>query len=66
MTSLPDNDHSFREEISVMIGSKPKNLNLFKLATLHSSVGKVTKDGFKESNERLEFLGDATLSIVFA
>lgn len=49
-----------------MIGSKPKNLNLFKLATLHSSVGKVTKDGFKESNERLEFLGDATLSMVVA
>lgn len=66
MTSLSDKDHSFREEISVMIGSKPKNLNLFKLATLHSSVGKVTKDGFKESNERLEFLGDATLSIVVA
>lgn len=66
MTSLSDRDLSFREEISVMIGSKPKNLNLFKLATLHSSIGKVTKDGFKESNERLEFLGDATLSMVVA
>ena len=59
-------DKAFRKSITSIIGNPPKNLNLFKLATLHSSLGKVTRDGFKESNERLEFLGDAILSMIVA
>ncbi len=65
-TALSEKDHHFSDAITSIVGSKPKNLDLFKLATLHSSAGKVTKGGFRESNERLEFLGDATLSMVVA
>lgn len=43
------------------------NLELFKLAIIHSSVAKEINDqGFKESNERLEYLGDAILGAVVA
>lgn len=65
-TAPSEKDHHFSDAITSIVGSKPKNLDLFKLATLHSSAGKVTKEGFRESNERLEFLGDATLSMVVA
>jgi len=61
-----EKDHLFNDAITSIVGTKPKNLDLFKLATLHSSIGKVSKAGFRESNERLEFLGDATLSMVVA
>ena len=41
------------------IGYKFKNPNLFKLALKHRSIG-------KNSNERLEFLGDSVLSFIIA
>ncbi|GJM28695.1 MAG: ribonuclease 3 [Cyclobacteriaceae bacterium] len=56
----------FTKDIASIIGRLPKNLNLYKLATLHSSVGKLSKKGFRVSNERLEFLGDAILNMVIA
>lgn len=56
----------FSQDIANIIGGQPKNLNLYQLATLHSSAGKVSKKGFRVSNERLEFLGDAILSMVVA
>ena len=59
-------DRQFKQDISRIIGGPPQNLHLYKLAALHSSVGKVSKKGFKVSNERLEFLGDAVLSMVIA
>ena len=39
---------------------------LYKLATLHSSISKASSNGFKESNERLEYLGDAVLGTAVA
>ena len=54
------------DAISQIVGRKPKNLDLYKLATLHSSLAKTSKEGFKESNERLEFLGDAVLNMMVA
>lgn len=63
---LSTEDRQFSESISSLVGARPNNLDLFKLATLHSSIGKVSKDGHRESNERLEFLGDAILSMVIA
>ena len=45
---------------------KPINITLYKLATQHSSVAKENISGYKESNERLEYLGDAILSAVIA
>lgn len=64
--TLSENDRLFSEAITSIVGVKPINLDLFKLATLHSSAGKVTREGFRESNERLEYLGDAILSMVIA
>lgn len=49
-----------------IVGNKPLNLDLYKLSIRHSSVAKESKEGFKESNERLEYLGDAVLGAVIA
>lgn len=48
-------------------GFTPSNLELYKLATLHSSIGKSNNSsGQKDSNERLEYLGDAILGAAVA
>ena len=52
--------------LKMIIGYKPINLKLFELATIHSSVAQANVQGFKESNERLEYLGDAVLGSVVA
>ncbi len=52
-----------------IIGKRPFNLKLYVLAMKHSSVGREmegVEGGFKESNERLEYLGDAVLGAVVA
>ena len=52
--------------IKMIVGSKPFNLKPYKIATQHTSVAKSVKKGFKESNERLEYLGDSVLGMVVA
>ncbi|MCS7018846.1 MAG: ribonuclease III [Bernardetiaceae bacterium] len=52
--------------IQQITGGKPSNLQLYKLALIHSSVAREMKDGYRESNERLEYLGDAILGAVVA
>ncbi|HNP20351.1 MAG TPA: ribonuclease III [Fulvivirga sp.] len=52
--------------IVTIVGSKPLNLNLFRLATRHSSVATTNIKGQKDSNERLEYLGDAILGAAVA
>jgi ribonuclease-3 len=49
-----------------MLGYIPGNLALYKLALRHKSVASDVKKGVKNSNERLEFLGDAILGSVIA
>lgn len=44
----------------------PGNLSLYRLAFRHKSVAQNLKKGIKNSNERLEFLGDAVLGSVVA
>lgn len=51
--------------IHTIAGFSPSNLSLYKLATLHTSRSKET-NGFRESNERLEYLGDAVLGAAVA
>ena len=51
--------------IKTIAGFTPSNLALYRLATLHSSKSKET-EGFRESNERLEYLGDAILGAAVA
>lgn len=46
-------------------GFTPSNLAVYKLATIHSSKAK-ENNGFLESNERLEYLGDAILGAAVA
>jgi len=52
--------------IKMIVGSKPFNLKPYQIATQHTSVAKAVKKGFKESNERLEYLGDSVLGMVVA
>jgi ribonuclease III len=60
-------DSEFKKSIEQIVGAKPSNINLYKLAFRHTSASKNTVfNGFKESNERLEFLGDAVLGMVIA
>lgn len=49
-----------------MTGSKPFNLALYKLALTPAGLGEESSRGFRISNERLEFLGDAFLGAIIA
>ena len=51
--------------IQTITGYTPSNLSLYKLATLHTSRA-TENNGFRESNERLEYLGDAILGAAIA
>lgn len=52
--------------IKMIVGSKPFNLKPYQIAVQHTSVARSVKEGFKESNERLEYLGDAVLGTIVA
>ncbi len=49
-----------------LAGYEPDNVRLFDLAFLHKSQSITHDNGYRESNERLEFLGDAILGAVVA
>jgi len=51
--------------IQTITGFSPGNLELYRLAVVHSSRAKEV-NGFRESNERLEYLGDAILGAAVA
>ncbi len=55
------------ESVKHLIGANPSNLELYRLAFLHASASResVSKT-YKESNERLEFLGDSVLGMITA
>jgi ribonuclease III len=62
-----DRDKILRKSVGSIIGEKPTNISLYRLAFMHTSVGKSSgQNGFRESNERLEYLGDAVLGMVIA
>lgn len=50
----------------MMVGSKPFNIVLYRLAITPSGLQESTSNGFQISYERLEFLGDAVLGAVVA
>lgn len=60
------NDQKLIRAIQNIAGLTPSNLELYRLATLHSSIAQENKHGLKESNERLEYLGDAILGAAVA
>ena len=59
-------DKRLAASIKMISGSKPFNIKPYQIAIQHTSVAKSIKKGFKESNERLEYLGDAVLGMVVA
>jgi ribonuclease-3 len=54
------------QQLHTLLGFYPANLALYKLAFRHKSIAMEVKQGIKNSNERLEFLGDAILGAVVA
>jgi ribonuclease-3 len=60
-------DKEFRQAITTVTGLAPLNAQLYRLAFTHSSaVRQQGENGRQQSNERLEFLGDAVLGTVVA
>ncbi|MBP3942052.1 ribonuclease III [Sphingobacteriaceae bacterium WQ 2009] len=59
-------DRFYVRKLSNILGFTPGNVRLYKMAFRHKSVAVTIKDGAKNSNERLEFLGDAVLGSVVA
>jgi ribonuclease-3 len=60
----PDKD--LHRSLKNILGFYPDNISLYKLAFRHSSAAKQIKKGVKNSNERLEFLGDSVIGTVVA
>lgn len=63
---LPENEKKFKSSLKNILGFSPKNLSLYNQAFRHNSVAKEIKEGVKDSNERLEYLGDAVLNAIIA
>lgn len=59
-------DREYYKKLKNILGFVPGNLKLYQMAFRHKSVAKAIKEGVKNSNERLEFLGDAVLGSVVA
>ena len=55
-----------KEAISNLFGYRPGNIAIYKLAFKHKSMAPSLDNGFKHSNERLEYLGDAVLGSIVA
>lgn len=59
-------ERNFHESLRNILGFYPDNISLYKLAFRHSSAAQEIKKGVKDSNERLEFLGDSIIGTVVA
>jgi ribonuclease-3 len=60
-------DKILRKQLKQILRFTPGNLNLYKQALRHNTVSEsIREDGFRNSNERLEYLGDAILNCVVA
>lgn len=65
LTPLSKQDKELRQKLKNILGFYPKNLALYKQAFRHRSSLKESSEQL-QSNERLEFLGDAVLGAVIA
>lgn len=59
-------DRKYVKVLKNLMGFVPGNLSLYRMAFRHKSIAAGIKNGVKNSNERLEFLGDAILGSVVA
>lgn len=66
-TKTPETDKLLKEKLKKILGFTPVDLPIYKSALKHiSSAGRDRKKGIRDSNERLEFLGDAILGSIIA
>jgi ribonuclease-3 len=64
---LDEREKFLKKSVRHLIGSNPSNLQLYRLAFLHASASKESvSKSYKESNERLEYLGDSVLGMITA
>lgn len=66
ISRLFSQDKALSAAIRQITGIEPLNVRLYRTALTHTSVLKQTAGGRHETNERLEFLGDAILGAVVA
>ncbi|RVU24807.1 ribonuclease III [Sandaracinomonas limnophila] len=67
LAPLDEREKFLKKSVKHLLGTKPSNLQLYRLAFLHSSASKDSiAKSYKESNERLEFLGDSVLGMITA
>jgi ribonuclease-3 len=67
LARLDEREKFLKKSVKHLIGENPSNLQLYRLAFLHSSASKESiAKSYKESNERLEFLGDSVLGMITA
>jgi len=59
-------EKKFKEAIRNLFGYVPGNVSLYRLALRHRSLSNSGQNGIVDSNERLEYLGDAILGAVVA
>jgi ribonuclease-3 len=65
-TPLRYEREEFEEKVGSLLSSLqilPKNKAIYTLACVHRSVLNEAHKGYEESNERLEYLGDAVLEL---
>ncbi|MEQ8810704.1 MAG: ribonuclease III [Imperialibacter sp.] len=65
-TIYTEKERSLSRAVKTIVGYSPINIQLYRLSVIHSSAAKENNNGFKESNERLEYLGDAVLGMIVA
>lgn len=63
---LFSSEKAFVSKLTNVLGFTPGRLSLYKLAFIHRANATEHKNGFRISNERLEYLGDAILGAVVA
>jgi ribonuclease-3 len=64
---LDEREKFLKKSVRHLIGENPSNLQLYRLAFLHASASKESvSKSYKESNERLEYLGDSVLGMITA
>lgn len=66
MFLISRNNRKLVKSVKTITGVNPVNIELYKLATQHRSIAKHNDIGLRESNERLEYLGDAVLGSIVA
>ncbi|MBT8265670.1 MAG: ribonuclease III [Bacteroidia bacterium] len=66
LNSRSDEDGNFFVRLQNILGFKPKDVDIYKIAFTHRSMNKRDDEGNPINYERLEFLGDAMLSSIIA